>query len=96
MGELRVVWVEDIEILHQQQTKYETPSHLELLVFERAHFISRSSFIEFQTVESENVWSSTFARVFRVLARVIHIFRIFSSSGLEIWGLKLIEFSSFE
>ena len=66
MGELRVVWVEDIEILHQQQTKYETPSHLELLVHTRAHFISRSSFIEFQTVEFEHVSSSTFALVFRI------------------------------
>ena len=47
--------MEDIEILHQQQTKYETPSHLELLVFERAHFISRLSFIEFQTVEFEHL-----------------------------------------
>ena len=40
------------------------------LVLERAHFISSSSFIEFQTVEVEHVSSSTFARVFLVLAQV--------------------------
>ena len=70
-----------------------------LIVLERAHFISNSSFIEFQTVEFEHVSSLTFARVFRVLARVIRVFQVFSSSSLaefEFWGLKLIEFSSFE
>ena len=68
-------------------------------MLERAHFISSSSFIEFQTVEFEHVSSSTFARVFRVLARVIRVFQVVSSSSLakfEFMGLKLIEFSSFE
>ena len=99
MGELRVVWVEDIEILHQQQTKYETPSHLELLVFERAYFIWHSSFIEFQTVEFEHVSSSTVAWTFWVLAQVMRVFQAFSSSSLaefEFWGLKLVGFLSFE
>ena len=49
----------------------------ELLVLERAHFISSSSFIDFQTVEFEHVSSSTFAQVFRVLAQVIRVFQIF-------------------
>ena len=49
-----------------------------LVVLERAN----SSFIEFQTVEFKHVSSSTFARVFRVLARVIRVFEVFSSSSL--------------
>ena len=48
-----------------------------LLVPDQAHYLASSSFIEFQTVELEHVSSSTFARVFLVLARVIRIFQVF-------------------
>ena len=68
-------------------------------MLEQTHFILSSSFIEFQTVEFKHVSSSTFARVFPVLARVLRVFQGFSSSSLakfEILGLKLVEFSSFE
>ena len=53
-----------------------------MLVLERAHFISSSSFIEFKTVEFEHVSSLTFARVFQVLACVIRVFQVFSTSSL--------------
>ena len=54
-----------------------------LIVLKRACFISGSSFIKFQTVELEHVSSSTFAQVFRVLARKIHMsFSGFLSSSL--------------
>ena len=53
-----------------------------VLVLERAHFISSSSFIEFQTVEFQHVSSSTFDQAFRVLAPVIRVFQVFSSSSL--------------
>ena len=68
-------------------------------MLERAHFISNSSFIEFQTVEFQHVSSLTFAQVFWVLAGVIQVFQVFLSSSLaefEFWESKLIEFLSFE
>ena len=44
--------------------------------------MSSLSFIELQTVEFEHVSSSTFAPVFQVLAQVIRVFQVFSSSSL--------------
>ena len=49
------------------------------IVPDRAHFLSSSSFIKFQTVEFEYVSSSNSARVFRVLPRVIRVFQIFQA-----------------
>ena len=46
-----------------------------MVVPDRAHFLSSLSFIEFQIVELEHVSSLTFARVFRVIAQVIQVFR---------------------
>ena len=53
-----------------------------LLMLERAHFISSLSFIEFQPVEFEHVSGSNFAGVFQVLAEVIQIIQVISSSSL--------------
>ena len=41
------------------------------LVPNRAHFLSSSSFIKFQTVEFDHVSSSSVASVFRIMAQVI-------------------------
>ena len=52
-----------------------------------------------QTVEFEHVSSSTFAQVFRVLAQVIRVFQVLSSSSsteFVFLGLKLVEYSSFK
>ena len=44
--------------------------------------ISSFSFFEFQTVEFEHIWSSNFARVFWVLARLYKFFRFFQTRVL--------------
>ena len=56
---------------------------------DRAHFLSSFSFIEFQTVEFEYVSISNFARVFWVLARVISVFWVFSTSSLAEFELNM-------
>ena len=61
-----------------------------LLVLERAHFKSSSSFIEFQTVEFEHVSSSTLAWVFPVLAQVIRVFHVFFELEFsQVWVLRV-------
>ena len=39
--------------------------------------------MEFQTVEFEDVSSSTFAQVFRVLTGAIRVFQVYSLSSLD-------------
>ena len=60
-----------------------------MVVPDRAHFLSSLSLIEFQTVEFEHVSSLTFARVFRVLARVTQVYQVFSSSTSNFFFLKI-------
>ena len=92
------IWIEILK--YTSLTEWNTLYFWDLLlVLERAHFLSSSSFIEFQTVKFEHVLSSTFAWVFRVLARAIRVFQVFLSSSLvefKFWGIKLFEFSSFQ
>ena len=52
------------------------------LVPNRAHFLSMSSFIEFQTGEFKHVSSLDFARVFRVLTQAIQVLQVVLSSSL--------------
>ena len=44
---------------------------------DQAHFLSSSSFIEFQAVEFEHESRLNFARVFRVLTQVTRVFQAF-------------------